>query len=542
MLERHPATEPPAPGSHEAEALFRRLASPEGLTAHRSTFARGDVLEAICDALPNGGRVADIVELADHFLSSPHVVALSRDPDDRRRERWTTPEMLATEDRLLRIVAACRSAHAGTTRHDQLAVALDARPTLTPEQVGMVQTLCTSGHGVDVVEGVAGAGKTFALAAAHDAWTASGLRVRGACLAARAAQRLEEGSGIPSTTLDRLLRSLERDPLTPLDVVTVDEAGMVGTRKLLVLIEHAARARAKVVLVGDQRQLPEIEAGGAFAGLLTRHGDAPLVDNRRQYEPWERAALAELRHGDTDRAVDAYSERDRIHHGPGDSVRARPFGDWSRARARSANAVMVASHLRAVDDLNRRAREVLRDVGDLGRDLVSLGGRDYAEGDVVLALRNDYEVGILNGTRATVVRVDQRERALQVITDDQRWLAVPFEYATENLTHGYATTIHKAQGATVDRCFVLVDDTMSREHAYTAMSRGRRGNDLYVADDDPRADVRHGPEIDRDTAERLRSSVARTIGQQLAWDQGRGFYREAEIARQATEADVGMEW
>lgn len=200
----------------------------------------------------------------------------------------------------------------------------------------MVWALCTSGHGVDVVEGCAGAGKTFALAAGNDAWTASGYRVRGACLAARAAQRVEEGSGIPSTTLDRLLRSLDRDPLTPRDVLTVDEAGMVGTRKLLLLIEHAARVRAKVVLIGDPRQLPEIEAGGAFAGLLSRHGSARLVDNRRQHEPWERAALAELRHGDTDRAVDAYTAHDRIHHGPGDggARSSSPIGAEREAAAR----------------------------------------------------------------------------------------------------------------------------------------------------------------------------------------------------------------
>jgi ATP-dependent exoDNAse (exonuclease V) alpha subunit len=209
---------------------------------------------------------------------------------------------------------------------------------------------------------------------------------------------------------------------------------------------------------------------------------------------------------------------------------------------------MVASHLRAVDDLNRRARELLRDAGDLGPDRVSLGGRAYTEGDQVLALRNDYEVGILNGTRGTVVRVDQRERALHVITDDQRWLAIPFDYATENLTHGYATTIHKAQGATVDRCFVLVDETMSREHTYTAMSRGRRSNDLYIAEDDPRADVRHGPEIDRDTEERLRSSIARTIGQHLARDQvpqvpGAEDISRPEAAARPREAaiDLGVE-
>lgn len=250
VLDRQTTIAPPRPATDRAYALFQRLASPDGLTAHRSTFGRPEVLEAICNELPNGGRITDIVDLADAFFSSGHVVALSTDGDARRGERWTTPEMLATEARLLGVVDASRSARIGMTRHDHLAASLDARPTLSPEQIDMVRQLCTSGHGVDVVEGVAGAGKTYALAAAREAWTASGYRVRGACLAARAAQRLEEGSGIPSTTIDRLLRTLDRDPLQPHDILAIDEAGMVGTRKLLRLVECAHDAGAKVILIG----------------------------------------------------------------------------------------------------------------------------------------------------------------------------------------------------------------------------------------------------------------------------------------------------
>src|SRR3989442_15918251 len=84
---------------------------------------------------------------------------------------------------------------------------------------------------------------------------------------------------------------------------------------------------AKVFFVGDSRQLPEIEAGGAFGGLLERHGGASLVDNRRQHSAWERAALAELRHGDTDRAFDTYAAHDRIHHPDGGDVLARLVTD-----------------------------------------------------------------------------------------------------------------------------------------------------------------------------------------------------------------------
>src|SRR5207244_11830723 len=136
-----------------------------------------------------------------------------------------------------------------------------------------------SGAGVEVVVGVAGSGKTYALSAAHDAWTTSGYRVIGAALSARAAAELRDGSGIPSTTLARLLTDLDRpesDGLPDNCVLIVDEAAMVGTRQLARLLDHAQADGAKVVLVGDDHQLTEIEAGGAFDAPAQRPAAADL--------------------------------------------------------------------------------------------------------------------------------------------------------------------------------------------------------------------------------------------------------------------------
>ncbi len=387
-LHRQELHDPPALGSKSAEDLFVRLAAPDGLTCRRSTFGRAEVLEAICDRLPGGGRAVDIVALGDAFLASDHVIPIGPPQPDvdepdwgtaaagGRVERWTTPEMVATEHRLLELVEAGQRAQVGRTQPENLAAALAQRPTLEPEQEAMVHQLCESGAGVDVIEGIAGSGKTFALAAVHDAWTGSGYRVRGACLAARAAQRLEEGSGIASTTLDRLQRSLTTDPLTQADVVVVDEAGMVSTRSLLRLVEQAQPAGAKVVLVGDPRQLPELEAGGAFAALIERHGNAKLETNRRQGEPWEQDALSQLRNGEPDRAFDQYLGHDRIHHGTdSDDARTQLVADWHAARTAGADALMVASNLSAVDDLNDRARQVLQREGQLHPDMVRIGRR-----------------------------------------------------------------------------------------------------------------------------------------------------------------------
>src|SRR3546814_7446327 len=121
----------------------------------------------------------------------------------------------------------------------------------------MVRMICASGDGVEIVEGVAGAGKTFALAAAREAWEASGYRVIGCSLAARAAKHLQDDAGIPASTIDRLLRDLNRAPFGPRTVVVVDEAAMVGTRKLARLLEHAEAVDAKVVLVRSEEHTSE---------------------------------------------------------------------------------------------------------------------------------------------------------------------------------------------------------------------------------------------------------------------------------------------
>ena len=164
----------------------------------------------------------------------------------------------------------------------------------------MVEAVTTDGAGVSVVVGVAGAGKTFALCAAHHAWARHGFETIGCALAARSAKGLETETGIGSQTIARLLTELDHGQrtLTASTVLVVDEAAMVGTRTLARLLDHADTAAAKVVLVGDHRQLPEIDAGGAFAALAHHLPTATLTENRRQADPAEREALADLRDGD----------------------------------------------------------------------------------------------------------------------------------------------------------------------------------------------------------------------------------------------------
>jgi hypothetical protein len=222
---------------------------------------------------------------------------------DAGEVRYSTPELLALEQQLVASAVASGNAGLAVVEDAQVDAVADRCPSISDEQASMVRRLTTSGAGVEVVVGKAGAGKTFALDAARQAWQAAGIPVVGAALAARAAAELEAGAGIDSYTLDSLLGDLDRAPASAGvirgGVVIVDEAAMAGTRKVARLLAHARTAHAKVVLVGDHRQLPGVDAGGVFRGLLHRLDPIFLDTNRRQRNYWERAALDELRSGDT---------------------------------------------------------------------------------------------------------------------------------------------------------------------------------------------------------------------------------------------------
>jgi ATP-dependent exoDNAse (exonuclease V) alpha subunit len=293
---------------------------------------------------------------------------------------------------------------------------------------------------------------------------------------------------------------------------------MVGTRKLLELVRHAHSAGAKVVLIGDPCQLPEIEAGGAFAGLARRGDRTALRTNRRQREPWERQALSDIRLGRAEEAVAAYVAHGRIHHDPdADVVCDRMIDDWWTATSDGVDVLMLAAHHRQVDALNQWARQRMRVAGRLSGRELQLGGRAYAVGDSVLALRNEYRHAVLNGTRGTITAVDQRARRLVVTTDDRATVTIPFAYADAgSLTHGYAMTIHKAEGATVAVALVLANATMTRQHLYTAVSRGSQCNVIYLSTDDLRAEIAHVVEAAHEPIPVLIGIIDRTDAKEMA--------------------------
>ncbi|MFE3839497.1 AAA family ATPase, partial [Pseudogemmobacter sonorensis] len=393
----------------------------------------------------------------------------------------------------------------------------------------------TDGSDLGIVVGYAGTGKSAMLGVARETWEASGFEVRGVALSGIAAENLESGSGISSRTIASMEHGWGqgRDMLTSRDVLVIDEAGMVGTRQLERVLSHAAEAGAKVVLVGDPQQLQAIEAGAAFRSIHDRHGGVEISEVRRQREDWQRDATRDLATGRTGAAIHAYDAHNMVHSA---ETREQARGDlidrWDRQRqAAPDSGRIILTHTNAeVRELNEAARDRMREAGDLGEDVrvtVERGERNFAVGDRVMFLQNERGLGVKNGTLGTIEQVSPQ--SMSVRTDDGR--SISFDLKDyDRIDHGYAATIHKAQGMTVDRTHVLATPGMDAHGSYVALSRHRDGMDLHFGRDDFASQGKLINTLSRDRAKDMASDYDQQIEPVQSYAERRGISFRARVA------------
>jgi conjugative relaxase-like TrwC/TraI family protein len=516
--------------------LFDRLAGPDGLTENASTFGRPDVLVALGAGLAGAGR-SELEKLADRFLAERAVsVVADRALEERR---WSTPDLLGIEQRLVTAATGRTGEHAAVASHQAVRDGLAAHRTCGQDQQAMVRDLCQGGAGVAVVVGRAGTGKTFALGIARHTWQLDGYRLLAATPTGIATLSLQ-GEGFEDVaTCDRLLGDLDRghEQLNARTVLVIDEAGMLGSRKLTRLLEHAHRSQAKVVLVGDDRQLAAIDAGGGFRGLRLRLGASELTENRRQHQAWEREALELVRSGLVEGAVAAYQAHDRVVAADSKPATLALLQDWWTAFQQADHdltqeVIVLAARRAEVDRLNTACQELLAARGRLGQERLQVEDRQLAVGDRVVCGHNAIvELGVANGSRGVVTALDPQTRALTLRLDgpDAREVTLPRSYLdgrrrgerNRRVDLAYAITGHRAQGLTRGRALVRLTGTEDVNWLYVQLSRARQDTRLYaVVGPEP-----HGAgELDLPDREQpdgylqLAQALSRAGGQRLAID------------------------
>lgn len=527
--------------------LVARLISSDGITAQQSSFDRRDAVRAVAAAARHGATLGEIEAFVDRFLADREVVTLAepgallrRRDVIRRRDgrvvsaiahspRYSTAGLLSLEQRVIAEAVESTEAAAGIAESEAVDRAIAIRPTVGADQEAMIRRLTCDGAGIQVVVGPPATGKTFALAAARAAWEASGFTVLGAAVARRAAVELTSSAGIEATSVAALLSELRRDHADLLHaraVVVIDEAGMLGTRALAEVVERTRAAGAKLVLVGDHEQLPEIEAGGAFRALAARSRPKVLETNRRQQRIEDRRLLDAWRSGDLRAALTIATETgDLVLDASPEEAMTRLVADYADAVIFGENAIMLAPRRSEVRLLNELARRRLATDGQIAGPALDIAGNSFAAGDRVVLRMNAPWLKVENGTRCTILDVDIEAQSLTIVLSNGSRRTLPSRYVNlrtrrggASIEHGYALTAHLAQGMTTDRAFVLGSETVYREWGYTTWSRARLGTRFYAVEPELIEEHHTAARVDIDRFEELVRRVDRSEAQRVALD------------------------
>lgn len=457
----------------------------QALTRQQSTFTHQDIARFVNRHTVDAEQFQAVY---DKIKGSEQLILLG--VDDQSRERFTTKELLAIETMML-TKASQLTERNGHSVSDTIKIAALTNRPLSEEQRAAFSHLVSEGDLKNII-GFAGSGKSYLLGAAKEAWEAQGYQVHGVTLSGIAAENLEAGSGIESRTLASRLHYWDKgeQPLTSKDILVVDEAGMIGSRQLNRLVEEAERHQAKLILVGDPYQLQAIEAGAAFRAISERSPTLQLTEIRRQEIAWQKEATVLLATGKTSEAIHQYAAHDHVHaFATQQLAKENLIALWNDARLSEPHKTqIVLTYTREdVKTLNDMARELRKAQGEIGTDhliTTARGEREFAEQDRIYFLKNDRDLGVKNGSLGTIERIQDNMLVVRLDKSDQKEKARTITFSTERYHHldrGYAATIHKAQGVTVDRAYILASKYMDGHATYVGLSRHRESADIFYS-------------------------------------------------------------
>ena len=456
------------------------------ITREKSVFDERDVAKVLYRYVDDP---AVFQQLMLRIILNRQVLRLQRDTIDfatgaKVPARYSTREMIRLEAKMARQAMWLSGRETHDVDNKVLEATFARHERLSDEQKTAIERIAGSAR-IAAVVGRAGAGKTTMMKAAREAWELAGYRVVGGALAGKAAEGLEKEAGIVSRTLAswELRWQQGRDTLDARTVFVMDEAGMVASKQMAGFVDGVVRAGAKIVLVGDPEQLQPIEAGAAFRAIIDRIGYAELETIYRQREDWMRHASLDLARGNVERGLLAYRTRGHV---VGEKLKSEAveslIAGWNRDYDQKKTTLILAHLRRDVRMLNMMAREKLVERGIVGEGhtfKTADGTRHFDAGDQIVFLKNENSLGVKNGMIGRVIEAAADRIVATVGEGDQRRPVIVEQRLYNNLDHGYATTIHKAQGATVDRVKVLASLSLDRHLTYVAMTRHRENLQVY---------------------------------------------------------------
>jgi conjugative relaxase-like TrwC/TraI family protein len=505
------------------------------ITEHDNVFAEQKLVRLVAEKAPALGISAEGLLSAIETKISAGEIVLAGTVDGQKI--FSTKEMLALEQSLLNQVREGQkdTSHLVSAPMNLAIQEFYSGSNLSEEQKKAITHITTTPGSIKMVSGMAGTGKSTMLDVARQVWEAEGYRVIGAALSGKAACGLEESAHIPSTTIAKAIRDLDTKGLLGLHVekqknfpaapnwspfskikvpklafdlgavrlnaktiLVIDEAAMVDTALMKKVVDATQKAGAKLVLVGDERQLQPINAGGPFISMAKILGQATLTDIRRQTESWARDLVKLFAEGRAKEALLKAKELDLFYTGKThEETQQKLVHHWKvRGVEKPEQNLILAGTNADAQHLNRLAQDERYKAGMLGLFGVKVNGVRIYKGDRILFGANAKSLGVQNGTVGTVLKIDSK--IIQAKLDSGKKVTIPLGYyPAEKISLGYAVTTHKAQGMTTQHAYVFLDSIMpDRELSYVQASRARAMTRFFMEES------KAGPEL---------SSVARQM-------------------------------
>ena len=458
------------------------------MTQQRATFKPADLERALAKQIKQPLQRA---QFGNEVLALPEVVKLAEKPGDPVT-RYTTRAILQAEGQ---VTLAARALHEGLNHRVPWATLtrIAERPefrTMTREQ-RTAFARATQARGLALIDGQAGTGKSYTMSAIRQAYEADGYAVTGLAPTNAVAEDMRAGGFARADTIHAELFKLNNNRASPWagrTVLMVDEAAMIDTQLMAQLMRRAEEAKAKVILVGDDRQLSSIDRGGMFGALKDEFGAAVLSEVRRQHKQDDRRAAELMAEGNFSAALAIYDDKKSIHwqHNQ-EAAREALVEQWTKdSAADPARSRFVFAYTNDdVDQLNADLRQVRQERGELGSGVrfeTKHGPAEFADGDRLQLTGTDKKAGLINGAAGTVEGIDGQLITVKLDGRDGKTVTIDAE-RFQDFRHGYAGTIYKGQGRTLDETYLYHSEHWKASSGYVALTRHKDKTEIFVSRD-----------------------------------------------------------
>jgi Ti-type conjugative transfer relaxase TraA len=462
----------------------------ERVTDHVSVFNRKD-LERAVKIVPDMEIREKLVEDA---LSSKSVINLY-DEAGKDTGYYTTIEIRAEEEKILRLsgyVANQKNVVATKGKQNILQQLLDnSKSDFSEEQHQALSSLLCGESGIRILRGRAGTGKSHVLGKLGEIAEKGGVNVIGLAPTHKAKGELVSRGYEQNDTVKGMLFKLHngRFDLPKNSLLVVDEAGMIGNDDFKELLRVAASRKCNVILSMDEKQLTSVQRGGMGEVLAERYGSSSILNIRRQDNEWGRSVAMAFSNGEVSTGISILQAQNKlVEHGDKEQSMQSLLADWSKSEEKISDRLIIAVKNSDVAALNHGARQYLKLEGVLSGEEIAVGGSHYMKGDRILIKETNKDLGLINGDFATVMHAS-KERfvvSLEDVKDESDKPSdnskivefAPSEY--RGFRHGYATTVFKAQGASIRDVYVFHDGFAGIRNSYVALSRNVNNLHLYI--------------------------------------------------------------